>query len=243
MIFLVKIFLEEPGDLSDCEPETRVEVTVVLDVTDVLVSPSSAVTEFCDSFSVCSDWDLVEPHAFSFSKKRAHSCTVTQERMRFESSQIKAPPQSRRRTTPPTPLQNSYSSFEEEQVHSEVEDQIWSVRDRTVIARTKQYLEESKCEGGSLKSWNPCWVQMIRMWISDESWKKQGTKNVARYLRPSAQMVRVNIGWSAVRDGTSTKGGWMHRGDKTRLLHQVEDSGKRAWKSSGLHGARRKERS
>ena len=39
VIFLVKIFLEEPGDLSDCEPETRVEVTVVLDVTDVLVSP------------------------------------------------------------------------------------------------------------------------------------------------------------------------------------------------------------
>ena len=45
---------------------------------------------------------------------------------------------------PLTPLQNSYSSFEEEQEHSEVEDQIWSARDRTVIARTEQYLEESK---------------------------------------------------------------------------------------------------
>ena len=40
-----------------------------LDVTDVLVSPSSVVTEFCDSFSFCSDWDLVEPQPFSFSKK------------------------------------------------------------------------------------------------------------------------------------------------------------------------------
>ena len=44
---------------------------------------------------------------------------------------------------PPTPLQNSYSSCEEEEGHSEVE-QIWSARDRTGIARTKQYLEESK---------------------------------------------------------------------------------------------------
>ena len=47
----MKIFLEELEDLSDCEHETRVDVTVVLDVTDVLVSPSSAVTDFCDSFS------------------------------------------------------------------------------------------------------------------------------------------------------------------------------------------------
>ena len=35
----------------------------------------------------------------------------------------------------------------------------------------------------------------------------------------------------------------MRRGGKTRLLHRVEDSGKRAWKSCGLRGARRKERS
>ena len=140
----MKIFLEEPEDLSDCERETRVEVTVVLDVTDVLVSPSSLVTEFCDSFSFCAAWELVEPQSFSSSKKRAHSCTVTQEEMRFESSQVKAPPQSRRRLMPPTPLQNSYSSFEEEEGHFEVVDQIWSARDRTVIARTKQYWEERK---------------------------------------------------------------------------------------------------
>ena len=45
-------------------------------------------------------------------------------------------PASRRRMMPPTLLQNSYSSFEEEQEHFE------EGRDRTVIAKTKQYLEE-----------------------------------------------------------------------------------------------------
>ena len=99
--------LETPEDLSDCEPETRLNVTVVLDVTDVPVSPSSVVTEFCDGFSFCSDWELVEPQPFSFSKKRAHSWTVKQEEMRFEGSRAKAPPLSRRFMMPPAPLQNS----------------------------------------------------------------------------------------------------------------------------------------
>ena len=87
----------------------------------------------------------MEPQSLPFSKKRAHSCTVTQEEMRFEGQQVKAPPLSRRRMMPPTPLQNSYSSFEEEQGHFEEEkNQMWSARDRTIIAKTKQYLEESK---------------------------------------------------------------------------------------------------
>ena len=34
---------------------------MVPDVTDVLVSPSSVVTELCDGFSCCSEWDFVEP--------------------------------------------------------------------------------------------------------------------------------------------------------------------------------------
>ena len=46
--------LEKPENLSDCEPETRVDVSVVPDVTDVLVSPSSEVSEFY-GFSCCSD--------------------------------------------------------------------------------------------------------------------------------------------------------------------------------------------
>ena len=54
---------------------------------------------------------------------------------------MKAPPLSGRRTMSPTPLQNSCSSFEEEQGRFVVEDQILSARDRKVIARTKRYLE------------------------------------------------------------------------------------------------------
>ena len=90
-------------------------VLVVLDVTDVLVSPSSVVTEFCGGFSCCSEWEFVKPQSSSFSKQRAHCCTSTQEEMRYESSQVKAPPLSRRRMRLPTPLQSSISSFEEEQ--------------------------------------------------------------------------------------------------------------------------------
>ena len=43
-------------------------------------------------FSCCPDWEFVEPQSFSFSKKRAHCCTATQEEMRYESTQVKAPP-------------------------------------------------------------------------------------------------------------------------------------------------------
>ena len=129
--FLWVDLLEKPEDLSDCEPETRVDVTVVLDVTLVPVSPSSVVTEHFEGVSLDSDWEFVEPQSFSFS-----TCTVTQEEMRFKGSQVKAPPLSRRRMMPPTPLHDSSSSLEEEQGHLEVEDQIWGALDRTVVART-----------------------------------------------------------------------------------------------------------
>ena len=45
---------------------------------------------------------------------------------------------------PPTPLQSSRSSYEERRWQIEVEDKIQNARDRTVIAKTKQYLEESR---------------------------------------------------------------------------------------------------
>ena len=125
--------MDKPEDLSDRESEAWVVVPLVPDVTDVPVSSSSLVAEVCDGFSCCSDWEFVEPQSFSFSTKLAH-CTVTQEELRFGSSQVKAPPQSRRRMMPPTPLQNSNYSFGEEQRRFEVEDQIWRARDRTVIA-------------------------------------------------------------------------------------------------------------
>ena len=63
--------------------------------------------------------------------------------MRYEGSHVKAPPITRRRMTPPTPMQNSYTSFEREQGSYEVEGRGWNARERTIIARTKQYLERS----------------------------------------------------------------------------------------------------
>ena len=109
--------------------------------TKILVTPSSVVSEFCDGLSYCSDWEFVEPQSFSFYKKRSLYCTVSQEEMRYESSQVKTPPLSTRRMIPPTPMQSSHSSFEEEQGYSDVEDQTWSAHDRAVIARKKRYLE------------------------------------------------------------------------------------------------------
>ena len=108
--------LEKPKDLSDCELDSCAQVRVLPVVTDVPVFPSSMVTEFCDGLSLGSDWEDVVPQSFSFSKKRALCCTSTQEEMRYEGSQVKAPPMSRRRMTPPTPLQSSYTSFDGEQV-------------------------------------------------------------------------------------------------------------------------------
>ena len=68
--------------------------------------------------------------------------------MRYHSSQVKTLPLSRRRrrTKPLTPLHNSNDAFEEEQELFVVEDQMWCARERTIIARTKQYLEESCSE-------------------------------------------------------------------------------------------------
>ena len=51
---------------SYCEPGSCARVRVVPDVTDVLVSPSSVVTEFCDVSSMCSDREFVESQSFSF---------------------------------------------------------------------------------------------------------------------------------------------------------------------------------
>ena len=103
--------MDKPEDLSDCEPETRVDASVVLDVTAVPVSPSSVVSELCDGFSCGSDLDFMEPQSFSFFKKRLHSWTVAQKEMWSEEPQVKAPSISRRRMMPPTPLQNSYASL------------------------------------------------------------------------------------------------------------------------------------
>ena len=85
---------------------------------------------------------------------------------------------------PPTPLQISYSSFEDQQVHFEVEDQIWSARDRTIVARIEKYLEESK----SMK----VEVEELESFAGSRWFGCGFQTNLGRSLRPSAQMVRAN---------------------------------------------------
>ena len=135
--------MEELEDLSDRELVSCELVRMVPDVTDVPVSPSSVVNEVCDVSPCCSYWEFVEPQSFSFSKKRAHCCADTQEEMRYEGSPVIAPPITRRRMTPPTPMLNSCTSLDGKQGSYEEEGSGWNARERTIIARTKQYLEKS----------------------------------------------------------------------------------------------------
>ena len=136
--------LEEPEDLSDNDPVSCELVRAVPDVIDVPVSSSSVVTELCDVSPCCSDREfVVKPQSFSFSKKRAHCCTDTQEEMRYEGSPVIAPPLSRR-MTPHTHVQNSYTSFARDHGRYEEEGRGWNARERTIIARTKKFLERSR---------------------------------------------------------------------------------------------------
>ena len=86
---------------------------------------------------------------FHSPKKRAHCCTSTQEEMRYESPQVKAHPSSRRRMMPPTPLQNSNHTFEEEQgllgrrSHVECERKNDNCKNETVCGK------KLRCESGS----------------------------------------------------------------------------------------------
>ena len=144
VVFLEVTFLENPDDLSDYEPETRVVVSAVLVVTDVLVSPSSVDTECYENVSLDSDWEFVEPRPFSFSKKRSSACAENQGEMSYEGSPVKAPPNTRRRMKPPTPQQFSHSSTDEGQWQADLEAQrsIWSTRERRVTAAMEKYLDK-----------------------------------------------------------------------------------------------------
>ena len=51
-------------------------------VTDVLISPSSVVTQFCDDVSAESDSEFGEPQSSSFSKMRSLDWADSQEEMR-----------------------------------------------------------------------------------------------------------------------------------------------------------------
>ena len=75
--------------------------------------------------------------------KRAHCGTDTQEEMRCEGLLVKAHPLSRRRMTPPAPMQNSYTFFVRDHGRCEEEGRGWNARERTIIVKIKQYLERS----------------------------------------------------------------------------------------------------
>ena len=135
----------------------------------MLVSLSSVVTELCDVSPCGSDWELVEPQFCSFSKKCAHCGTETQEEVRYEGSQVIAPPLSRRRMTLPTPVQNSYTSFARDRRRYE-EGRGWNARERTIIERTKLFLEKKfQCEGEGGRIGRFFWGQKTSTWISGES--------------------------------------------------------------------------
>ena len=61
--------LGDPLVTADCDPESWAGVCAVLDVTVVLVAPSSVVTECFWGASWDLDWELVEPQSFFFLQK------------------------------------------------------------------------------------------------------------------------------------------------------------------------------
>ena len=120
----------------------------MLVATDVLLLPSSSVVVMSEALLSDSDWENVEPQSFSFSRKRQAVCVENEEGMNFDGMSVKAPPASRRKIMPPTPQQQS--SIEAMQLLMEVEDQESgscemqrTARDRTVIAKMEQYLNEN----------------------------------------------------------------------------------------------------
>ena len=63
--------------------------------------------------------------------------------MSYERSPVITPPLSRRRMTPLTPVKNSYTFFVRDHGRNEEEGRGWNARERTIVARTKQFLERS----------------------------------------------------------------------------------------------------
>ena len=165
--------MKEPEDLFDCEPASCELVRAVpggSDVTDVLVSPSSVITELCDVSPCRSDREFVEPQSFSFSEKRAHCCTDTREEMRYEVSTVITPPLSRRRMTPPTPVQNSYTSLVRDHGRYEEKGRGWNARERIINHREDKTDSGKKfqCGGEGGRIGIIAGTNML-VWISGES--------------------------------------------------------------------------
>ena len=168
--------LEKLEDWSDLEPETRVDV-LVPDVTDVLVSLSSVITEFLRCVvsvtRIGNLWNrtpFLSPrsmHTLGQPCKKRWGSKADEERCRPRHCKFRILRLKRSRGIP------RWSSRFGVRVTERSLQERNSTWKKVIAWRWK------------LESWNLCWVRMIRVRISDESWKKQGTKKVARYLRPS----------------------------------------------------------
>ena len=77
--------------------------------------------------------------------KKWRSWNKNQGEMGYEGSPVKAPPNTRRRMTPPMLQQISFSSTNGRQWQADLEEQrsIWSSPERKVIAAMDNYLEKS----------------------------------------------------------------------------------------------------
>ena len=138
--------------LSKSMPAVSSGLPVVTDVSDSTTSvgvPGEALR----SGSGC---EMVEPQSISLLRKRQAFCVKGQENMNYDGTPAKAHPASTRKVMSPTPQQGLPPSIEAMQLHMEVEDQgncicrieyggehRWTARDRVVIARMEQYLDES----------------------------------------------------------------------------------------------------
>ena len=123
--------------------------------------------------------------------------------------------------TPPTPVQNSHTSFERDQGRYEEEGRRWNAREGTIIARTKQFLERSygvKVRVEELEGLlGPEDVDVDFRRILKESRDERGPKIFETFS--SNDMSFLVSG----RDGTNTKE--HHHGDKSRRHLQVMDGG------------------
>ena len=103
-----------------------------------------------------SDCEVVEPHTLSLSRKWEAFSAGSQEDMNLDGAPVKAPSAFRRRIMSPTPQQRPLPPLEGMPRQMEVEDQEcgaceqecegehgWTARDRTMIAKMEQYLNES----------------------------------------------------------------------------------------------------
>ena len=128
---------DNPEDVSDRELVSCELVRVVLDLTNVLVSPSSVVTEICDVSPCGSDREFVEPQSFFFFLQKAglDSNAGRGEVRRLTSES--APAFKKKDDTANTNAKFVHL-FEREQGSYEEDGREWNARERTIIARTKQ---------------------------------------------------------------------------------------------------------